>query len=92
MNYRKVVKRKTYYALQITEANLDEVLDFIDRLSHRYTPDFDAIDENKQIGWLYESSSVKTLSLRIGSYVVADTDMNIRVLTEQAFKAQYEFC
>lgn len=91
MSYRKVVKRKTYYVLQITEANFDEVLDFIDRFSHRYTPDFDAIDENKQIGWLYESS-VKTLSLRIGSYVVADTDMNIRVLTEQAFNAQYTFC
>lgn len=91
MSYRKVVPRKTYYALQITDTNLDEVMDFIERFSCHYSPDFDALDENKQIGWLYESSGIRTLSLRIGSYVVVDTDMSIRVLTEQAFKAQFKF-
>jgi hypothetical protein len=90
MKYAEVAQCRKYYVIEIKEDNIDDVLEFIDMFSSQVTPDFDSLDESKQVGWLYKRSSVNTLSLRIGSYVVVDTELNIQVLSRYQFTTQYK--
>ena len=90
MKYTEVAQCRKYYAIKIKEDNIDEVLEFIDMFSSHVTPDFDSFDESRQVGWLYTRSGTNTLYLQIGSYVVADTEFNIQVISEYAFVTQYK--
>jgi len=90
MKYTEVAQCRKYYAIEIKEDNIDEVLEFIDRFSSQVSPDFDSFDESKQVGWLFKRSGTNTLYLRIGSYVVVDTELNIQVISHYDFTTQYK--